>query len=99
MEVLAQSAAAGWEGRLAGWLEPYLGLFGHKAQQRWAPVYLQGLLGPGDRKSIQPMASRVARDDFWQLHHFVATSGWDTSPLEAQLARDAQAWWVGRMRT
>jgi SRSO17 transposase len=90
-EVLAQSAAAGWEGRLAAWLEPYLRLFGHKAQRHWAPVYLQGLLGPGDRKSIQPMASRVARDDFWQLHHFVATSGWDTSPMETQLARDAQA--------
>jgi len=91
VEVLAQSAAAGWEGRLAAWLEPYLRCFGHKAQRQWAPVYLQGLLGPGDRKSIQPMASRVARDDFWQLHHFVATSGWDTSPLQTQLARDAQA--------
>jgi SRSO17 transposase len=37
------------------------------------------------------MAARVARDDFWQLHHFVATSGWDTAPLERQLARDADA--------
>jgi len=91
VDVLAQSADAGWEGRLAVWLEPYLRLFGHQAQRRWAPVYLQGLLGPGDRKSIQPMASRVARDDFWQLHHFVATSGWDTAPLERQLAQDAEA--------
>ena len=91
VEEMAQSAVAGWEGRLATWLEPYLQLFGHKAQRRWAPVYLQGLVGPGDRKSVQPIASRVAQDDFWQLHHFVATSGWDTAPLEVQLARDADA--------
>jgi SRSO17 transposase len=91
VEVLAQSAVAGWEGRLAVWLEPYLQLFGHRAQRRWAPVYLQGLVGPGDRKSVQPMASRVAREDFWQLHHFVATSRWGTDALEKQLARDADA--------
>jgi SRSO17 transposase len=90
-EVLAKSAVAGWEGRLALWVEPYLQLFGHKAQRRWAPVYLQGLVGPGDRKSVQPIAFRVAREDFWQLHHFVATSRWDIAPLEKQLARDADA--------
>jgi len=89
VDVLAQSATTGWEERLAVWLEPYLQLFGHRAQRRWAPVYLRGLLGPGDRKSVQPIASRVAEDDFWQLHHFVSTSAWDAAPLEEQLAKHA----------
>jgi SRSO17 transposase len=91
VDVLAESAAADWEERLAEWLEPYLRRFGHKAQRHWAPRYVQGLLGPGDRKSVQPMAARVATEDFWQLHHFVSTSRWDTGPLETQLARDANA--------
>jgi SRSO17 transposase len=91
MDVWAQSENADWEDRLAVWLEPYLELFGHKAQRRWAPVYVRGLLGPGERKSVQPIASRVAREDFWQLHHFVATSGWDTAPLERELAKHANA--------
>lgn len=51
---------------------------------------LQGLLGPGDRKSVQPMAARIAPDDQEQLHHFIATSAWDPTPLETALAHEAQ---------
>lgn len=38
-----------WERELEQWIAPFLEVFGHKAQRRWAPVYLRGLLGPGDR--------------------------------------------------
>ena len=64
-------------------LEPFLTALTHKAQRRWTPVYLQGLLGPGQRKSVEPMASRVAPGDVQQLHQFVSTSVWDMRPLEA----------------
>ncbi len=40
-------------------------------------VYVSGLVGPGDRKSIQPMAERLAPGDYDQLHHFIATGVWD----------------------
>jgi hypothetical protein len=36
------------------------------------PLYVSGLIGPGDRKSIQPMAERLALGEYDQLHHFVA---------------------------
>jgi SRSO17 transposase len=72
-------------------LEPFLAALGHKAQRRWAPVYLRGLLGPGERKSVEPMASRVAPGEVQQLHHFVSTSAWDPVPLEAVLVKKAQA--------
>ena len=38
---------------------------------------LRGLIGAGDRKSIQPMAERLAPGDYDQLHHFVAAGTWD----------------------
>ncbi|HEX8374630.1 MAG TPA: transposase, partial [Geminicoccaceae bacterium] len=52
-----------------------------KAQRHWAPFYLKGLLLPGERKSVEPMAARVAPGDTQQLHHFVSTSPWAAAPL------------------
>jgi hypothetical protein len=36
------------------------------------PFGAPGLIGPGDRKSVQPMAERFAPGDYDQLHHLVA---------------------------
>jgi SRSO17 transposase len=80
-----------WQDRLEVWLEPFLEVLRHKAQRRWAPVYIAGLLGPGARKSVEPMAARVAPGDLQQLHHFVSASHWDPAPLEEVLARQADA--------
>ncbi len=81
---------ADWEQEFARWVTPFLKALGHKARRRWAPVYLRGLLGPGARKSIQPLAARVAPDDHEPLHHFIATSAWDPAPLDAALVHEAQ---------
>jgi SRSO17 transposase len=78
-----------WEEELERWLEPFLGRLRRQAQRRWAPVYLEGLLLPGERKSVEPMAARVAPGDVQQLHHFVSTSPWATAPLEAELVKAA----------
>src|ERR671928_1063540 len=81
--------AAGWERELERWLEPFLDRLSRQAQRRWAPVYMKGLLLPGERKSVEPMAGRVAPGDVQQLHHFVSTSPWATAPLEDELAKAA----------
>ena len=73
------------------WLEPVLDAFEHKVRRKWAPLYLRGLLAPGERKSIEPIAGRVAPDDVAQLHHFVAASPWDCGPIEEALAAKANA--------
>ncbi len=78
-----------WEKELSGWLAPFLILFGHKARRRMCPLYVAGLIGPGDRKSIGPMAERVAPGDYDQLHHFVSAGVWDEAPLERELANQA----------
>jgi SRSO17 transposase len=49
------------------------------------PLYVAGLIGPGDRKSVQPMAERLAPGDYDQLHHFIADGVWDAAPLETEL--------------
>ena len=82
-------AAADGEPAFAGWPRPFLEALGHKVRQRWAPVYVRGLLGPGERKSVQPMAARVAPADCDQLHHFISSPAWQTAPLAAVLTREA----------
>src|SRR5215218_439007 len=83
------SVAEGWDDALERWLEPFLARLRRKAQRQWAPFYLKGLILPGERKSIEPMAARVAPADTQQLHHFVSTSPWATAPLEDELVQAA----------
>jgi SRSO17 transposase len=54
------STTANWQAAFEAWLAPFLARLGRIEQRHWAPVYLQGLLGPGERKSVEPMAARVA---------------------------------------
>ncbi len=45
------SPAEAWEDELERWLEPLLARLRRKAQRRWAPFYLKGLILPGERKA------------------------------------------------
>jgi SRSO17 transposase len=83
------STSVAWEHELQSWLEPFLTHLHHPARRRMCPLYVAGLIGPGDRKSLQPMAARVAPADYDQLHHFVAVGPWDEAPLEAELLAQA----------
>src|SRR4030081_2289035 len=74
-----------WRDELGGWLKPFLDRLGHKARRQMCPLYVSGLIGPGDRKSIQPRAERFARGYDDQLHHFIAAGVWDARPVETEL--------------
>ena len=74
---------------LDAWLVPFLAAMGRKTRRTWAPLYLRGLLGPGDRKSLQPMAARLGLPGHDQLQHFIASPAWDDGPLWAELTRTA----------
>ena len=80
-----------WPEDFQEWLQPFLAVFTRSEQRCWAPLYLQGLLGSGARKSVEPMAERVCPGQTQQLHHFVSTSTWSTAPLEQVLRRAADA--------
>jgi SRSO17 transposase len=83
------STSVAWEHELQSWLEPFLIPLCHPARRRMFPLYVAGLIGPGERKSLQPIAARVAPADYDQLHHFVAVGPWDEAPLEAELLAQA----------
>src|SRR5947208_6681080 len=74
-----------WKEELERWLKPFSNRLAHKARRRMFPLYVAGLIGPGDRKGIAPMAERLVPGDYDQLHHFVAAGVWDAAPLEAEL--------------
>ena len=74
-----------WGEELEHWLKPFLDRLDHKARRRMCPLYVAGLIGPGDRKSVQPMAARLAPGGYDQLHHFIADGVWDAAPLELEL--------------
>ena len=78
-----------WRDDLERWLEPFLAGLSHPARRRMCPLYVAGLIGPGDRKSVQPMAARTGEVGYDQLHHFVAAGVWDSAPLEAALLKEA----------
>ena len=78
-----------WKSDLERWLAPFLSAFRHKARARMCPVYVAGLIGAGDRKSVQPMAARDGEVGYDQLHHFIASGVWDAAPLEKALLAEA----------
>jgi len=78
-----------WRGELDEWLAPFVAALRHKTRGRMCPAYIAGLIGPGDRKSIQPMAARDDDVSYDRLHHFIASGVWDEEPLEAALLAEA----------
>src|SRR3954454_15955590 len=82
---------AGWRAELDGWLAPFLAVLGHRKRRSWAPAYLRGLLGPGERKSLQPMAAGLGLKGHDQLQHFVASPAWDDAPSRRLLVEKADA--------
>ena len=87
-----ESSAGGSESRFAAYVEAIASALGHA--DRGAPFrsYCAGLLLPGDRKSVEPMAARMqpgrVQAAHQSLHHFVAKSDWsDAAVLGAVRAR------------
>ena len=78
------------EARFERYAEAMAAAMGHAdrvAPTRW---YLQGLMLPGGRKSVEPMAARVRPQDVpsthQSMHHLVSTSAWSDEALLATVA-------------
>jgi SRSO17 transposase len=78
---------ADWEERFDDYVERLGDVLGHADRRGPLRAYCTGLLLPGERKSVEPMAARVdpARVGaaHQSLHHFVAKAGWDDAALLA----------------
>ena len=87
-----ESSAGGSESRFAAYVEAITSALGHADRAAPFRSYCAGLLLPGDRKSVEPMAARVqpgrVQAAHQSLHHFVAKSDWsDDAVLAAVRAR------------
>ena len=87
--------------RLTEFLKDLVKPMGRSERRHWARVYVEGLLLDGERKSIEPMASRIEGADVQALRQFVGQSPWGVEEVQRRLAlkvsdllRDAQVWIV-----
>ncbi len=87
--VVAMSGDGAWRDDLERWLQPFLAALSHPARRAMCPLYVAGLIGLGDRKSVQPMAARAVGITYDRLHHFIAAGIWDETPLECALLAEA----------
>lgn len=75
--------------RYAGKMVEALGHADRATPARW---YLRGLMLPGSRKSVEPMAARVHPQDVesahQSMHHLVADSDWSDTALLAAVAHE-----------
>ena len=65
------------ERELSSFMRPFVDRLGHKRRRQMCPLYVAGLIGPGDRKSIEPIAARFAPGQYDRLHHFISDGIWD----------------------
>jgi SRSO17 transposase len=77
--------------RFAAYLDEIAAVLGHASRAAAARAYCTGLLLPGARKSVEPMAARIeparvgARHQ--SLHHVVAKAEWSDAALLAAVRR------------
>lgn len=95
--------SAHWQrrvGDLQKFIEPLVAELGRRERRQSAALYVQGLLMPGQRKSIEPMAERL-RIDSQKLQQFIADSPWAERRVWQAIRREVipvveplQAWVV-----
>jgi len=78
------------EARFDRYCETLIAALGHADRAVPAKWYLQGLMLPGGRKSVEPMAARVhpqdVRSAHQSMHHLVSASDWSDEALLAAVA-------------
>jgi SRSO17 transposase len=82
-----ESKAGGSESRFIAYVEAITAMLGHADRASPFRSYCAGLLLPGDRKSVEPMAARMqparVQAAHQSLHHFVAKSEWSDDAVLA----------------
>src|SRR5580658_1182599 len=77
------------EKRFAAYMEGLANAAGHADRHTPLKNYCMGLLLPGERKSVEPMAARLAPNDVRRmhqsLHHLVATAPWNDEEMLEQV--------------
>src|SRR5271157_1418538 len=107
MSATTPAPGAGQQKRFAAYLDSLAQAAGHADRIDPLRNYCTGLLLPGERKSVEPMAARLAPDSVRRmhqsLHHVVADAPWSDEAvldrcldfvLPAMLRREPVVAWV-----
>lgn len=95
--------SAHWQRKITAlqkFIEPLVAEIGRSERRESAALYVQGLLMPGQRKSIEPMAERLGVDS-QKLQQFISDSPWPDRQVWQAIRREVipvveplQAWVV-----
>ena len=81
------------EARFAAYLDGIVTVLGHASRVAPARAYCTGLLLPGERKSMEPMAARVepgrVQAAHQSMYHIVAQAQWDDAAVLTAVRRQA----------
>jgi hypothetical protein len=61
-----------WRDELGRWLKAFLARLGHKAQRQMCPLYVSGLIGPGESQEHSADGEAAFTRRLRSLHHFIA---------------------------
>lgn len=99
--------SAGIEKRFERYCGPIVAALEHADRAAPAQWYLKGLMLPGERKSIEPMAARVCPDNVrsahQSMHHLVADADWEDRAVLQAVAHEVapelvkkqkSCWWI-----
>jgi SRSO17 transposase len=95
------------ESRFEAYCQPIVAALAHADREQPAQWYLKGLMLPGERKSVEPMAARVCPDNVrsahQSMHHLVAAADWEDRAVLGAVAqqvvpellkKDEHCWWI-----
>jgi len=92
---MANLMNAAAERRLSGYFDRIGALLGRKGRRESFALYAQGVLGDGERKSIEPIAARACTDparadaEHQRLLHFALDAPWSDNDVRQEAARYA----------
>jgi len=95
MELMASFMDAASEERLGEYFDRIGAILANKRRRESFATYAMGLLGDGERKSMEPMASRACADPggadaaHQRLLHFATDSPWNDAEVRREAARYA----------
>ena len=99
--------SASLESRFERYCGSIVEVLGHADRRQPAQWYMKGLMLPGERKSVEPMAARVhpenVRSAHQAMHHLVADAPWDDRAVLGAVAqqvvtellkKEPRCWWI-----
>ena len=78
-----KAGSEGSESRFASYVEHIASTLGHADRRTPFRSYCAGLILPGDRKSVEPIAARIEPSRVQGAHQSEATAAGDITPSEA----------------